>query len=503
LHVPINAVDNLSQAIRNVASADPDRDYLVVGDKTHSYGEVDRLVDACCAHLSELGLRPGDIVSAIIENGVEYVVLYMASLRLGTVFNPFPFTMEPQDVLTYLRHINPAVVLCRARHGTGLAAGQDMRVVVLDDDFLGRLAPPERPWPTFRPSPRSPACLYYSSGTTGNPKCILFSHANMMSNIGAIVAGFGFGPDERHLIVLPLGHTASINYSLLPCTLVGGAVVIASSFWNVRPRFWEEVRKHRITYVEVVPSVLSALLETPFPEGACTGLPTLHFIGCGSSTLPNELQRRFIARFGVKVANLYGLSETGPSHVDWPLEPGWKPGSIGMPLACNTCFIADDEGRPLPAGTVGEIAIKGHNVFIGYLNNRALYESVVRDGVFFTGDLGKVDDTGRFWFVGRKKELIIKGGVNIAPDEIDEVIYKLPGVAVSLTVGQGDDYLGEKIHSFIVPQDGATLTTAEVRSHCRSYLSSNKVPDAVSFVRSVPAGHSGKLLRREMAGSRS
>ncbi|SCW72499.1 long-chain acyl-CoA synthetase [Sphingobium faniae] len=496
--MPDDEIANLSQAIRQWAAADPDRDYLVIGDRRYSYGEVDELVDRCCAAFAGLGLKPGDIISAVIENGADYVVLYMASLRYGTVFNPFPFTMEPQDILSYLRHIRPRLVLCRKQHHERLAGQQDHPVHLLVPSFLEELPQGTGTWPIFQPGEESPACLYYSSGTTGNPKCILFSHANMMANIRAIVSGFRFGEHERHLIVLPLGHTASINYSLLPCTLTGGAVVIVPSFWSARPRFWNLIRTHAITYVEVVPSVLAALLETPFAADASDFLPALRFIGCGSSTLPHELQRRFIERFGVRVANLYGLSETGPSHVDYPPDPDWQPGSIGFPLACNECFIADEDGQPLPQGSVGEIAIRGPNVFIQYLGNQALYDSVVRDGAFFTGDLGRVDDAGRFWFVGRKKELIIKGGVNIAPDEIDEVIYRLPGVAISLTVGKADDYLGEKIHSFIVPADGASLTEAEIQAHCRSFLSSSKVPDQISFVAAIPAGHSGKFLRRAM-----
>ncbi|WP_340266349.1 class I adenylate-forming enzyme family protein [Sphingobium mellinum] len=496
--MPTDDVRNLSQAVRQVAAAEPDREYLVVGNRTWSYGEADRLIDRCCARFADLGLEPGDMVSAIIDNGADYVVLYMASLRFGTIFNPFPFTMEAQDILGYLEHIRPRLVLCRHSHYAKLTGQDDYPTEMLPPAFLDELPEHAGPWPMFEPGPRSPACLYYSSGTTGNPKCILFSHANMMANIRAIVEGFRFDEKERHLIVLPMGHTASINYSLLPCTLTGGSVVIAASFWSARPRFWSLIRDQAITYVEVVPSVLAALLETPFADDASVSLPALRFVGCGSSTLPGELQRRFISRFGVRVANLYGLSETGPSHVDYPLDPDWEPGSIGFPLSCNRCFIVDGDGKPLPDGEVGEIAISGPNVFIAYRGNPTLYASVVHDGAFYTGDLGRIDESGRFWFIGRKKELIIKGGVNIAPDEIDEVIYKLPGVAVALTVGKADDYLGEKIHSFIVPADGAALTEADIRTHCRSFLSSSKVPDHISFVAAIPAGHSGKFLRREM-----
>ncbi len=496
LAVTSNAVANLSDAIRKHAAANASREYLVVDNKRFSYGEVDELVDRCCQLFAELGLKQGDVASGVIANGAEYVVLYMAALRYGIVFNPYPFTLSAVDLRQYLTHVQPRMVFCQSAHYNELAEDGAHALHFVRKDFFKTLPGQARPHNTFDPSGGAPACLYYSSGTIGNPKSIVFSHANMLANTRSILRGFRFGPDERHLIVLPLGHTASINYSLLPCTLAGGSLILASSFWKVRSRFWEMLREQQITYVELVPSILMALLNTPHSEVHPEQMPALRFIGCGSSTLPRDLQTRFIERFGVRVANLYGLSETGPSHVDYPLDPGWEPGSIGFPLDCNECFIVDKGDRPLPPGELGEIAIRGANVFTGYYKNNALYHTVVRDGVFFTGDLGYSDEQGRFWFAGRLKELIIKGGINIAPDEIDEVLYGLDGVASALTVGDPDDYLGEMIHSYIVLAEGTSMKEADVLAHCRAHLSRTKVPDKVSFVESIPAGPSGKFLRR-------
>jgi long-chain acyl-CoA synthetase len=250
--------------------------------------------------------------------------------------------------------------------------------------------------------------------------------------------------------------------------------------------------------VEVVPSILVALLHTPYDEKDYSGIKKLKFIGCGSAPLPVELQNKIHQKFDLKVANLYGLSETGPTHVDYPLDEGWKPGSIGKPLDVNQVDIMNENGNMLDHDQVGEIVVKGENVFIGYHGNQEIYDKLVVDGYFHTGDLGYKSKDGVFYFTGRKKDLIIKGGINISPDEIDEIIFKLDEVKEATTVGMEDEYLGEKIFTYIVLKDGKKLNGEKVKSFCKKFLSKEKIPDVVKFVESLPKGPSGKILRREM-----
>ena len=320
----------------------------------------------------------------------------------------------------------------------------------------------------------------------------------MVANISSVVRGFKFNENDIHLIVLPLGHTASINYSFLPATLCGSTIVLSESFWKIRAQFWSLIQKYNVTYVEVVPSILLALLNTPYSKDDYTNIDSLQFVGCGSSMLPLERQIRFMEKYGIKVANLYGLSETGPTHIDYPLKEGWKPGSIGVPLDVNEVKIVDDENRELVMGKTGEIIVKGENVFIDYYGNRGLYDQVVKNEYFYTGDLGCIDEKGNHYFIGRKKELIIKGGINISPDEIDEIIYKIDEVAETLTLGMRDEYLGEKIISYIVLKKEYKVTADEILSHCRDFLSRDKIPDKIEFVENIPKGHSGKFLRKEL-----
>ncbi len=467
-----------------------------------TFAAFDDLVDRACVWLLDQGAVPGEIVSAVLHNRIEYLVLYFASLRLGTVFNPFPFSLHPQDVAKNLHYTLPTLVLAQQRHFDHLREhGPQARYSLVEDETegggflaaLGTLAPTEAPETV---DPAQPACIYYSSGTTGDPKGIVYSHANMMALIASIVRGFGWTANDRHLVFLPLGHTASINYSVLPCMLSGGGIALHESFWKVRSHIWHLIAQHDIRYMEVVPSVLFSMLNTPYPDYDREDITGFRWVGCGSAPLPVEVQNRFQARFGLGVGNLYGLSETGPTHIDDPGEPDWQPGSIGRPLDVNEVAILDIEGSPCPAGEVGEIAIKGPNVFIGYYRNERAYRDTFHGDFYRTGDLGFVDADGRFHFSDRRKDLIIKGGVNIFPGEIDEILFAHPSVKEAATIGIPDDYLGERIKSFVVPAGNKRLDEETLRQHCLDAVGPFKCPDTFVLVDDIPKGPSGKLLRR-------
>ena len=470
---------------------------MISNDQIFSYSEIDKLVDATCTKFEKLGLSSGEIISVILKNSVEYVLLYLAALRMGCVINPYPYNLDAKDVIRYLEIVKPKILFCNKKHYEYVKNFAKSVVILVDSNFLDKLDGNKK-YIDFKPKEKTPACIYYSSGTTGSPKSVVFSHKNMLTNISSICRGFKFNEQETHLIILPMGHTASVNYSFLPCTLLGGTLVITESFWKIKQNFWNIIKKFDITYVEVVPSILVALLHVRYDEDDYSGIKRLRFIGCGSAPLPTELQNKIYQKFGLKVANLYGLSETGPTHVDYPLDKDWIPGSIGKPLDVNQVHIMDEEGKMLEEDQIGEIIVKGENVFIGYYNNQKIYNQVVLDGFFHTGDLGYKNKYGVFYFTGRKKDLIIKGGVNISPDEIDEIIFKQDEVKEAITIGTEDEYLGEKIITYIVLKDGKKLDGEKVKDFCKKFLSKEKIPDIVQFVESLPKGPSGKILRREM-----
>ena len=495
----IPLVKNISEALKHYAIECPEKTYIISDSRKYSYYQVDKLVDRVCSLFLEKGISREDFVSIIINNSIEYIVIYLACLRFGTAVNPYPYNLEAKDISRYLGNVKPKLMLCKKKHYEEICNSVDFPVIMVDSKFLHSLPSSENNLISkIQTDYDSIASLYYSSGTTGNPKTIAFSHRNMVTNISSIVRGFNHKRDHTHLIILPLGHTASINYSFLPITLCGGTLVITESFWKIRSRFWAIIKEFNVNYVEVVPSIIVALLNTPYKKSQYKDINSLDYVGCGSASLPLDIQEGFRKKYGLKVANLYGLSETGPTHVDNPLESGWKPGSIGRPLHVNNVFITDTDGSLLGENCEGEIVIEGENVFVSYLNNMDLYNSVVKKGIFHTGDLGYYDKEGLFYFTGRKKELIIKGGINISPDEIDDILFMMDGVKEAATVGISDDYLGEKIVSFLVIEADKNLDIYSVKDFCSNFLSRDKVPDDVRFVKSIPKGPSGKILRREL-----
>lgn len=502
----VESCRTFSEAIAWHAGEHPQRVFVhdVRSGRDYRFAEFDAGVSRTAAYLRSLGLRPGDRITAVIENSPEFCLFYFGAIRAGIVFNPMPFTSHKEEVLRNGRLVEPRRVFVDERKAKEFSAAECAEAGIVfvpvgaERRFEAGLPGLPAGFVAARVADHDPACLYYSSGTTADPKGVLYSHRNMVADISSICRGFHFRTEgEVHLVMLPLGHTASTNYSMLPCAWVGGKMVMAESFWHIRNRIWALVEEHRATYMEVVPTVLYSLLNL-YRAKPAADLSSMRFVGCGSAPLQKAIQAEFQARFGLPVANLYGLSETGPTHIDDPLAPGWTPGSIGVPLDVNEVRIVDESDRELPAGAVGEIVVRGENVFVGYFRNPEHTRRVVRDGWFHTGDLGYRDPAGRFFFVDRSKDLIIKGGMNIVPGEIDEVLMMHPGVREGATVGVPDEMFGEEVKCFVVPRDGARLDAGEILRHCAAHLPRTKQPKYVEIVADIPKTHSGKLLRKQL-----
>ena len=497
---------NFSEIIYYHADHNPDRVFIydVRSDRTYTFKEFNLAVEKTGNYLISKGVQKGDRVTVVIENSPEFCFFYFAVIRVGAILNPMPFTSHKEEIKKNVRLVEPRMVFIDERKK------QEFGEKTVEENIIVVPVGAERQFEKsiegmkdtltkeITLEKNSPACLYYSSGTTAEPKGVLYSHQNMISLISSICRGFKFSTGEEvHLIMLPLGHTASTNYSLLPCAYIGGKIVMAESFWHIRTKIWKLIEAHQVTYMEVVPTVLYSILNI-YRREISENILSMHFVGCGSAPLQKSVQIEFQERFHLKVANLYGLSETGPTHIDDPFGPNWQPGSIGVPLDVNEIKIFGENDEELGPNETGEIAVKGDNVFVGYYKNDALYNKAVRNGYFFTGDLGYWDENGIFYFKDRKKDLIIKGGINIVPGEIDEILMLHPAVKEGVTIGVPDEMFGEEVKSFVVPKDGTTVTLEEIIIHCSKYLPKTKVPKFVDIVKDIPRTHSGKLLRKEL-----
>jgi acyl-CoA synthetase (AMP-forming)/AMP-acid ligase II len=490
-------IKNFGDVLDYHAKNTPDKIFIkdLVINTEITFSEFNILVNKTVNYLSQKGIVNGDIVSFILENSWPYLTFYFACIKSGVVVNPFPVNLDPQDLKRYLNYVKPKLIAVNS------SVFQKMSGYVFSCPIV---EVKESKWydildnypvliPSNKSNPDDPACLYYSSGTTANPKGILVSHWNMLTNISSIVDHFKFNAEDNHLIFLPLGHTASINYSMLPCLYAGATLTLTRSIWSIRNKFWEIISNKNITYLEMVPTALFIILNLPKPKKELD-ISSLKWIGCGSSQLMENQQIEFQKKFGVLVGNLYGLSETGPSHYDYPLEKDWKPGSIGFPLSVNECKIIDEKGRICAMGECGEIVLKGENIFIGYYKNDQGYKQAVKNGYFHTGDLGYQGHDGKFYFSGRKKDLIIKGGVNILPAEIEEILSEHPDVGEVAVIGIPDQIVGEDICAVL--QLKRHIDEDALFSFCSNKLSAYKIPKKLIIVNALPKGPSGKILKR-------
>lgn len=444
------------------------------------------LLNAAVCFGKKLNLPKQSIVSVVLPNSFEYLITYLACSLYGYIYAPLPYFLNAAEVEKALAYHKSVIVITdRTDFQTDILT-LDPNIIILDTDFLQSFNSAELP-PIDDGDIIS---LYHSSGTTGNPKGVLYSHSNKYNLIKSIVEDFSFSDKEKHFAFLPFGHTASLNYSIFPSFFLGTGFVFASNFESIRSKFFRILSENEITYVEIVPTVAQTLIKLR-ENLADYDLGKISYIGCGSAPLSISVQNEFEKQFGIRLANLYGLSETGPSHFDNPNSPGWEPGSIGFPLSVNECKISTD----------GEILLKGPNVMVGYYQNEELTSSVITEGWFHTGDYG-FEQNGRYFFQDRKKDLIIVGGINVYPGEIEEILYKESRVIDCVVIGIPDKVQGEKILACIstqnLRQDDLHELKIDLNHMCRRLLSPFKVPSDYLFYDEIPKTASGKLLRRKV-----
>ena len=432
----------------------------------------------------KLASNQQDVISVILPNSIEYLEVLVACIMTGNIFNPIPFFTSDEELERIFKYIKPKKIITTR----DLNFSSPPKLKLLNPSEVKRKSNKKK----FEKDPIDGgkiASLYYSSGTTGNPKGVLYSHDNVFFLIESINRGFGFSKETKHLSFLPFGHTASINYNIFPSLFNGSSLVIAEGFSSIANNFFKILSQESIAYTQAVPTVIYMLLKINY-QLQNLDFSSLMFIGCGSSILPVESQKQFQEKFDIKIGNLYGLSETGPTHIDDPRKPDWQPGSIGVPLDVNECKISEDS----------EILIKGKNVFSGYFKNEKLFNEVVKAGWFYTGDLGIYQDK-KFIYKDRSKDLIIKGGINIVPAEVEEILYKNKEILEAAVVGVFDKVHGEEVIAGVALKNLNTdkeLIKTKLYKLLSDNLSSYKHPIDIFFLESLPKTHSGKLKRREV-----
>ncbi len=486
---------NLAANLVRSAATYPDRPAVRLDETVLTYATLDERSARIAGLLRNRGMQPGDRVALMLPNTPEFAVIYYGILRAGGVVVPMNPLLKEREVAYYLGDSQAGVIFAArvcaeaAKAGAGQAGAE---CLVVDAEVDRGSAPlPE----VAERAASDTAVLLYTSGTTGQPKGAELTHANLATNVAVAVTDlFLLTPDDVVFGGLPLFHSFGQTCGLNAAISTGACLTMVSRF--TPEKAFEVLARDRVTVFQGVPTMYVALLGAP---GRASYDPSaLRLCVSGGAALPVEVLRGFEETFGCVILEGYGLSETSPvASFNHPNQTR-KPGSIGVPIRGVEMRVIDEYGREVPDGEIGEIAIRGHNVMKGYWRRAEATTEAIPDGWFRTGDLARRDGDGFFFIVDRKKELIIRGGYNVYPREIEEVLYEHPAVREAAVVGIADPSLGEEVGAAVALRPGATVTAEELRDYVKGQVAAYKYPRRVWLVDELPKGPSGKILKREI-----
>jgi len=507
-----DALQSLGELLRQRAAQAPDKHFLFseTDGRKFSYTEFEAAVDRVSCMLAARGVRKGDVVSLLMPNSAEYIIAYFACWKLGAIAGPINSLLKAQEIAFVISDSEAKVLLV---HSDFLSTINSVRseltslktVIQFDDEekalkeFHEEGTSHDERLPEVDIDTEAEAIIIYTSGTSGKPKGCLLTHGNLIANARQISEWLGFTKDDRLLTIMPLFHMNAVSVTTMSALYAGGSTVVSPKF--SASRFWQIIADYKITSFGSVATMLSMLLTT-YPDGVPKGLKTdqLRFAMCGSAPVPAEVMKCFEETFNCLVIEGYGLSESTCRSTFNPPDERRRPGSCGKPIG-NEMRVVDDDDKEVADGQLGEIVLRGENILKGYHRNPAATATAFRNGWFHTGDVGYRDAEGFFFIVDRKSDMIIRGGENIYPREIDEVLYQHPAVAAAATIGVRDQLYGEEVAAFIVLKEGGEATEQEIVAFCRARLADYKCPKTVRFVKEIPKGPTGKLLKRELRES--
>ncbi len=497
---------NIAALLEDRARNEPDTVFLFSDPdgRQFTYAEFDAAVDRAAALLASRGIVKGDVVSLLMPNSAEYIIGYFACWKLGALAGPVNSLLKEHEIEFVMNNSEAKAILV---HSEFRAQIENIRVglphlksvITFDNEAeacagyarLRRAGTPEACVPS------DDAIIIYTSGTTGKPKGCLLTHGNVIANARQISQWLSFTMNDRLLTIMPLFHMNAVSVTTMSALYAGGSTVISPKF--SASQFWQIISDYQVTSFGSVATMLSILLST-YPDGVPEGLKTdqHRFAMCGSAPVPAEVMKKFEETFNCPVVEGYGLSESTCRSTFNPPDERRRPGSCGLPIG-NEMKVFDDTDAEVPDGELGEIVLRGENILKGYFKNPEATAQAFRNGWFHTGDVGYRDQDGFFFIVDRKSDMIIRGGENIYPREIDEVLYQHPGVAAAATIGVPDDLYGEEVAAFVVLKDGMKVSEEELISHCQNELADYKCPKSIRVMKDIPKGPTGKLLKRELA----
>ncbi len=490
----MNIADNLDRA----AKAAPGKIALIFEGRSWTYRELHDRCAVLAGAIRKFGVEPGDRVALFLPNSPSFIIVYFAVQKVGAIAVSLNANLKAPEVRNLWENCSPRYLFAAPEQCTQVPAEFLDRTIVCEgsseaaawsfEDFVAD----SNPLPTTDRQAQDPAAILYTSGTGGAPRGVTLSQRNLATNTADFALRAGYRADDRYLLFVPLHHCYGQNVVLNGAIHAMGTLVLEPSFQP--ERIVRTIREQGVTMFFGVPPVFHALLGAAEPSE----LSTLRFCLSGAARLTPDTIQRWWKRFGIAIHNGYGATETSPfacSNADTVQHPD----SIGKPPESVELRVVDPEGAPLPVGETGEIAVRGPNVMLGYWNQPESTGEVLRDGWFHTGDLGFVDDAGRYFVLDRVRDMINVGGVKVYPGEIEASLEEHPAVARSAVYGLPDPVMGERVCADIILADESDPIDVEaIRIFLGERISDDKIPQVVRFVQDIPTGPTGKILKRKL-----
>lgn len=475
------------------------------GDASITFGELEQIVTDIAADLKRRGVTKGDRVLLLSDETLEKLLIWLGAWRMGAIICPLNIELNEANLAELAAMIRPRIMFCHKElDGAKLTAGIDAPLIRfgqwkpatgndIEDQYFTALAHGAKPSDIpERNNAEDTSCMFCTSGTTSKPKIVVYDHcAYWLSGLDTLDI-LGLEENDKTLEYRSFGWNSAQILTLLPFLQKGLTMHIARRFSH--SRFFEWIQKHDLTFAAGVPTVVNMLLNRPLGYTA-KDLPSLRLMTCSTAPLTAEQWKSFEAMYGVTLLQLYGMSEAG--WICGNRHYRRRMGTVGPPALHQEFEIVDGEGRVCPPEIEGEVTVGGPQVAIGYLMEDGSIDPV-RGRRIKTGDLAKMDADGFVRVTGRTKDLIIRGGMNIAPLEIDAVLLKHPGIYDGAAVGVPDKIYGEEVIAYVMAKPGVTLTEADVVAHCRQHLAAAKLPKQVVIVPELPKSDRGKVLRDKL-----
>ena len=442
-------------------------------------------VKATAAMLRAAGVGPGDVVATMLTNRVELVVVMFAAWRIGAALTPINPNLTAGEAAFQIEDSGARVVVHEGAAlgiaGVTMVDVATLPVATTDDES------------SVQSAPEALALLIYTSGTTGKPKGVMLDHANLTAMVAMITTALGMTAADHCLLILPLFHVNGILVSVLSPLAAGGCTTVTGRFSP--STFFDTVEAVRPTYFSAVPAIYAML--SALPDDVAPDISSVRVAVCGAAPMPAELIGRFEQRYGTTIIEGYGLSECTCAATINPIDGPRKAGTVGPPLPGQEVALLDTDGKPTTDGQ-GEVIVRGPNVMRGYLNNPEDTARTLADGWLHTGDVGYFDADGYLVLVDRVKDMIIRGGENIYPKEIENVLYTLPSVLEAAVVGRPHAVLGEEPVAFVALRTPGSVTTEELIELCSTSLARFKVPREVVILDALPKNTVGKIAKPEL-----